>query len=231
LRALVAVPVILVATLVLMGPALLVGVFDRSGHSAHAIARSWARIVLRACGVSVEVEGATPPPGPALYAANHASALDIPLMFGYLPVSFRIIHKRSLSLVPVIGWFLLLGGHIAIDRGNPFRAKRSLERAAERIRRGTSVAVFPEGTRSRDGQVGHFKRGSFALAASAGAPVVPVSLVGVKDVVPHGVWSVRSGRVRLVVHPAVATQGLSSDAAAALAEEVRMVVARGGGQA
>ncbi len=222
---------ILVATLVLGGPSLLGGILDRSGHAAHAIARLWARLVLRACGVTVDVEGGTPPPGAALYAANHASALDIPLLFGHLPVSFRIIHKRSLSLVPFIGWFLFLGGHIAIDRGNPWKARRSLARAADRIRRGTSVAAFPEGTRSRGDQVGHFKRGSFALAVSAGASVVPLSLVGVKNVVPRGIFSVRKGRVRLVVHPAVATQGLSPDDAAVLAEEVRMIVAQGCGQA
>lgn len=216
---------ILAATLLLGGPALLGGLLDSSGLTAHRIARLWGRIVLWACGVRVQVEERSGLPTPAVYAANHASALDIPLLFGYLPVSFRIIHKRSLSLVPFIGWFLFLGGHVAIDRGNPFKAKRSLERAAARIRRGTSVAVFPEGTRSRDGAVRHFKRGSFSLAMSAGVPVVPVSLVGVKAVVPKGVLSVRPGVVRLVAHPSVATAGRSADRSDLLAEEVRKVVA------
>ncbi len=216
---------ILAATLVLAGPALLGGLLDRSGRSAHAIARLWGRIVLWACGIRVLVDERSGAPTPAVYAANHASALDIPLLFGYLPVSFRIIHKNSLSLVPFIGWFLFLGGHVAIDRGNPFRAKRSLERAAARIRQGTSVAVFPEGTRSRDGAVSHFKRGSFRLAVNAGVPVVPVSLVGVKGVVPRGVLSVRPGIVRLVAHPPVATAGRSAEDADVLAEEVRQTVA------
>jgi 1-acyl-sn-glycerol-3-phosphate acyltransferase len=231
LRALAAIPAIAAATLALGGPALLGGLVDRSGAAAHAVARLWARLVLRACGVEVELEGGTAAPSPAVYAANHASALDIPVLFGYLPASFRIIHKRSLSFVPFIGWFLHLGGHIAIDRGNAFRAKRSLDRAAERIRRGTSVAVFPEGTRSRDGMVGHFKRGSFSLALSAGVPVVPVTLVGVKSVVPTGLLSVRPGRVRLVVHAPVATAGRDHEEAVALAEEVRLIVARDSGAA
>jgi len=225
LRPLVALPVIIAATLVLGGPALLGGLFDRSGRSAHAIARLWGRIVLWACGVRVLVEERSGMPTPAVYAANHASALDIPLLFGYLPVSFRIIHKKSLSLVPFIGWFLFLGGHVAIDRGNAFRARRSLERAASRIRQGTSVAVFPEGTRSGDGSVGHFKRGSFSLAMNAGVPIVPVSLVGVKAVAPMGVLSVRAGVVRLVAHPPVATSGRSAEEADVLAEEVRQMVA------
>lgn len=231
MRALVAIPAIAAATLVLGGPALLGGLFDRSGDSAHAVARLWARLVLRACGVQVELDGVAAAPSPVVYAANHASALDIPVLFGYLPASFRIIHKRSLSFVPFIGWFLHLGGHIAIDRSNAFRAKKSLDRAAERIRSGTSVAVFPEGTRSRDGSVGHFKRGSFSLALSAGVPVVPVSLLGVKTVVPTGFLSVRPGRVRVVVHAPVASAGRDQQEAVALAEAVRLIVARGSGGA
>jgi len=226
LRPLLALPVIALATLVLGGPALLCGLLDRSGRAAHAVARLWARLILRACGIRVRLEGSSFP-SPAVYAANHASALDIPLLFGHLPVSFRIIHKRSLSLVPFIGWFLFLGGHVAIDRRNAFRARRSLERAARRVGQGTSVAVFPEGTRSPDGRVGHFKRGSFSLAMSAGVPVVPVSLVGVKRVVPRGVLTVRPGLVRMIVHPAVATAGRLPDDAVRLAEETRVTVARG----
>ncbi len=115
-----------------------------------------------------------------MYAANHASALDILIVFGHLPVDFRIVYKRSLSLVPLVGWAIWLGGHLPIDRSHPFRARRSLDAAARRIRGGTSVVVFPEGTRSPDGSVRRFKRGSFGLAIAAGVPVVPVSLAGVK---------------------------------------------------
>jgi 1-acyl-sn-glycerol-3-phosphate acyltransferase len=231
LRALVAIPVIGLATLVLGGPALLGGLLDRSGRTPHAIARLWARIITFSCGIHVETQGLASLPEPAVFAVNHASAFDIPLLFGFLPASFRIVYKRSLSLVPFIGWYLFLGGHVAIDRANPFRAKRSLEKSAERIRRGTSVVVFPEGTRSSDGRVGHFKRGSFSLALDAGVPVVPVSLVGVKDVVPRGVLSVRPGRVGLVAHAPIPTAGLSAEDAMRLAEEARVVVARGCGQA
>jgi 1-acyl-sn-glycerol-3-phosphate acyltransferase len=110
---------------------------------------------------------------------------------------------------------------------NPFRARRSLDRAAERIRGGESLLLFPEGTRSRDGSVGHFKRGSFSLAIEAGAPVVPVSLVGVKALVPNGLFSLRPGLVRLRVHAPIPVAGLSTDAAQALAQEARRVVAAG----
>ncbi len=222
-----AVPLILVATLVLGIPALVLGLLDRSGRWPHAIARGWARLVLGACGIHVVVEGTqNVPAGPAVFAANHGSALDIPILFGHLPVQFRIIYKRSLSALPLVGWYLYLGGHIAIDRGNPFKARKSLDRAAERIRHGTSVAVFPEGTRASTASVGVFKRGSFLLAIDAHAPAVPVSLVGVKRVAPHGIATLRPGTVAIRIQPQVPT-ARDREEAEALAAEVREAVLRG----
>jgi 1-acyl-sn-glycerol-3-phosphate acyltransferase len=211
-----------------MGPlAVLCGLLGQQS-AAHAAGRLWGRALLWAWGVRVTVRGDAPS-GPAVYAANHASALDIPLMFAFLPVDFRVLHKRSLYLVPIIGWYLYLHGHIGVDRSNPFRARRSLSRAVERIRSGTSVLVFPEGTRNRDAEPGvaAFKRGSFVLALEAGVPVVPVSLHGVKALVPNGLLRLRPGAVRVTLHEPVATEGLPVDAAADLAERVRAVVLAG----
>jgi 1-acyl-sn-glycerol-3-phosphate acyltransferase len=200
---------------------------DRSGRATRAIGGAWSRLLLRLFRVEVVAERLeNAPTGPAVYAANHASALDILVVFGHLPVDFRIVYKRSLSLVPLLGWAIWLGGHVPIDRSHPFRARRSLDRAARRIRGGTSVVVFPEGTRSPDATVRRFRRGSFALAIEAGVPVVPVSLVGVKDVVPHGLPSLRPGRVRVALHPPLQTAGRFAADAEALAEEVRTIVAR-----
>jgi 1-acyl-sn-glycerol-3-phosphate acyltransferase len=229
-RVLLACVLIAVETAVLGIASLFCGIVDRSGRVLHGIVRLWGRLVLHALGVDVEVEAAATPPQPAVYAANHGSALDIPILCAHLPVEFRIIHKRSLYLVPVVGWHLFLGGHIAIDRVKAFRARRSLAAAARRIAAGTSVMVFPEGTRAPDERIRIFKRGSFLLAIHAGVPVVPVSLVGVKDVVPAGILSLRPGRVRMRVHPAIATGGRAPADAEALAGEVRGIVARGCGQ-
>ena len=201
---------------------------DRRGRWPHACVRLWGRLLARSFGIQVRVEGAGHvPAGPAVFAANHVSAADIPIVFGFLPFEFRIIHKKSLSLVPLVGWCLALGGHIAIDRSNAFRARRSLTTAVERVRNGVSVVVFPEGTRSPDGSVGLFKRGSFTLALNAGVPVVPVSIVGVRQVMPRGLGSLRSGKVVLRLHPPIPTSGRSADAAEALADEVRGAVIRG----
>jgi 1-acyl-sn-glycerol-3-phosphate acyltransferase len=203
---------------------------DRTGRATRAVGGAWSRALLRLFRVGVRVSGlGHAPAGPAVYAANHASALDILIVFGHLPVDFRIVYKKSLSLVPLLGWAIWLGGHIPIDRGNAFRARRSLANAARRIREGTSVVVFPEGTRSPDGSVRRFKRGSFGLAIAAGVPIVPVSLVGVKGVVPHGLPSLRPGAVAVALHPPVPVAGRSPDDAEALAEDVRRIVAAGCG--
>ena len=228
LRTIVGAAIVLLITLILGALVLLAGLFDPSGRSSFAVVRLWARLALRMAGVRVVVTGAeNTPAGPAIYAANHGSALDIPILFGHMPVEFRVIHKRSLYLVPIVGSSLYFGGHIAIDRGRAFRARRSLEAAADRIRGGTSVAVFPEGTRSPDEEVRLFKRGSFVLALNAGVPVVPVSLVGVKRVIPRGLLTLRPGRVVVRIHPAVATAGRSPAEAEAMAEQVRGIVVRG----
>ena len=232
MRAVLCAPVVALETLAFGIASLLAGVADRSGRIPARLARAWARGVLAVCGVQVLVSGSeNVPPGPAVFAANHGSALDIPVVLGHLPADFRVIHKRSLYLVPIVGLHLYLGGHVGIDRRNPFRARRSLERAAERIRGGTSVVVFPEGTRSRDEAVRAFKRGPFVLASKAGVPVVPLSLVGVKRVVPGGLLGLTAGTVELRIHPALSTNGRPPDEASALAAEVRQIVARGCGQA
>lgn len=227
-RAVLAVPSMAFCTLALAGPALVAALVDRTGRSAHRIVRAWGRCIVRACGVDVAVSGAESlPSGPVVFAANHASALDIPILFGYLPADFRVIHKSSLSRIPLLGLYLQMGGHVALDRGNPFRATRSLAAAANHIRNGTSVAAFPEGTRSRDGSVGRFKRGSFVIALKAGVPLVPLSIVGVKEVAPRGILTLRSGGVRLRIHPPVQTADRSLEDAEILAQDIRRVVAKG----
>jgi 1-acyl-sn-glycerol-3-phosphate acyltransferase len=221
-------PVALALTAVYASAACVAALVDRSGRTTRRIGGAWSRLLLRLLRVRVVVSGLEHvPAGPAVYAANHASALDIFVVFGHLPVDFRIVYKKSLSLVPLVGWAIFIGGHIPIDRRNSVRARRSIARAARRIRAGTSVVMFPEGTRSPDGSVHRFKRGSFALAIDTGVPVVPVSLVGVKAVVPRGLTSVRPGTVGVALHPPVPTAGRAPGEAEALAEEVRQIVARG----
>jgi len=227
-RVLVQAPAAVLVTAPLSVLTILAGPLDRSGRVGRWIAAIWSQALLRIGGVRVRVHGLESlPAGPAVYASNHGSALDIPILFAHVPVDFRIIHKRSLRWLPLLGQAMWAAGHIAIDRSHPFRARRSLAAAAGRIRAGTSVVVFPEGTRSRDATVGRFKRGSFTLALDAGVPVVPLSIVGVKDVVPSGLLSLEPGTIDVFVHSPIPTAGRHHDEAEALAGEVRETVVAG----
>lgn len=224
-------PVALVLTALCATAAFLAALVDRSGRTTRRIGGWWSRALLRLLRIEVEVAGAeNVPPGPAVYAANHSSTVDIFVVFGWLPVDFRIVFKQSVGLIPILGWSIWLSGHVPIDRSHPFRARKSLERAARRIASGTSVVLFPEGTRSPDGRVLRFRRGTFRLAIEAGVPVVPVSIVGVKALVPRGIPSVRPGTVRVVIHPPVPSAGRRLEDVDRFADEVRAIVAAGCGQ-
>ncbi|MCU0241997.1 MAG: 1-acyl-sn-glycerol-3-phosphate acyltransferase [Vicinamibacteria bacterium] len=183
----------------------------------------WGRGVLWACGVRVTVEGREhAPSGPAVYVANHVGALDIPLVVGFVPVYFNIIFKRSLMRIPFIGWYLATGGHIPVERENPFKAGRILEQAALRLKQGMSVLLFPEGTRNRGAGVRPFKRGAFSLALENGVPIIPVAIQGVRAVMSRGPWRLRGGDVRVRIFPALTSDGAAADAVnlAAAAREI-----------
>jgi len=137
------------------------------------------------------------PEGPLIFASNHESALDIWVLVERLPRNVRFVAKKELFRIPIFGWYLRLGGHVPVDRGNRAQALGSLHAAAGLVRSGTSLIVFPEGTRSRDGRVQPFKKGPFALAQEAGVPVVPVAISGSGAVTPSGLIAVRPGTIRL----------------------------------
>lgn len=190
------------ATLVLAPVGIAAWPFRRDGEVGFLVTRLWARAILFAAGVEVEVESlATLPEGPLVFVLNHVSALDIPVTFVALPRSFRIVYKRSLMYVPLMGQLLVAARNVEIDRGRAFSANRSLERAARRIAGGVSVALFPEGTRSGTKPMSPFKRGSFKLAADAGVPVVPVSIIGMRRIIGKG--GVTPGAVRVRIHEAI----------------------------
>jgi len=136
---------------------------------------------------------------PAIFISNHASLFDPPLVVSTLPCRPVFVAKRELGQVPFLGWVIWLAGFIFIDRGDRRAARRSLTRAAERIRDGQSIVAFPEGTRSRDGRLLPFKKGPFSLAFEAGVPVVPFAIQGGAEILPKGTWRVRGGPYRLVM--------------------------------
>lgn len=200
--------------------------FEKRGYVAHWCARTWSRLILRTTGVHVDVAGLERlvPGRTYLFVANHQSIYDIPILFWSLPYQLRIIAKESLGRVPFLGWHLRRTGHMLVDRRHPDRT--AIFAWASRLSStGLSLIVFPEGTRSRDGRVGRFKGGGFYLALEAGMPVVPLSVVGSRHVMLKGRLATYPGRVRLVVHDPIDTNGLSGTDPKAFGERVRQIIA------
>ena len=210
LHSAIAIPLIYLYTIVMASISLTVSFFDTNGAKQHWCAATWSRLIARTAGAHVRVygkENLPPPETPVVYMANHQSYMDIPALFGYLPVQFRIIAKESLFNVPFMGWHLTRAGNIPINRTNRREAMRSIRAAADRIRQGTSVVVFPEGTRSRDGVLREFKAGSFKLAATAGVPIVPITIVGTCRVLERDSLIFNAGDVEVYIAEPVPTAG------------------------
>lgn len=154
------------------------------------------RLVMRLVGVRVHVEGlGNIPPGVCIFAANHISAIDPMAFIPAIPRRVAILVKKELFRVPFLGAGMRLAKFVAVDRGDREAAVGSVDLAVERLKQGLSFAVYPEGTRSPDGRLRPFKKGTFLMAIQAGVPVVPVSIVGAQKVMQKGTLAIRSGDV------------------------------------
>jgi 1-acyl-sn-glycerol-3-phosphate acyltransferase len=183
-----------------------------SGEATVWIGRRWVGWVFATCRIRVLVEGLenvrrTPT---AVYMSNHQSVIDIGAIMASLPVSWRFVAKRELTYIPFFGWALALSDQIVIDRGDRRRSVESLRRAAERVRRGVNVIIFPEGTRSPDGKLQPFKSGGFHLAVDAQVPVIPVTVSGSRELIPKRSLRVNSGTVKVVYGAPISTAGLGA---------------------
>ncbi|MCS7316567.1 MAG: lysophospholipid acyltransferase family protein [Bryobacterales bacterium] len=202
-------PLIVLLTAICGTISWLLALADRSGRMPHGVARVWARLLLAVSGVRVRVEGLEniSPEGAYVFASNHLSLMDTPLVLANIPVQFRFLAKRSLYRVPFIGSHLRRAGHIPVERQDPRAALRTLGEAARIVRqRGVSVLVFPEGSRSR-GPLGEFKPGAAYIAIKAGVPLVPLAIRGTAEILPAGSLTVRPGEARLRVGRPIPTTG------------------------
>jgi len=221
------IPAISLYTIVLGTISLLSTLVDRSGDFGHSCARAWSRLILWTTGVTVRLEGLErlDPSRSYVFAANHQSIYDIPIVFASLPYQVRIIAKESLGRIPFMGWHLQRTGHVLVDRSKA--GAGTVKKMARLVAKGHSLIVFPEGTRSLDGAIAPFKGGSFVIAMQAGLPVVPLTIVGSRTVMLKGELMVRPGAVTLVVHDPIETAGVPREEVREFAAAVRDVVARG----
>ena len=219
------IPAVSIYTIVLGTVSVLSTLFDRHGNFGHKCARAWSWLILKTTGVHVEVDGLERLDRSRSYvfASNHQSIYDIPILFASLPFQLRILAKESLGRIPFMGWHLQRTGHVLVDRSNPGAGVvRKMKRLVDE---GHSLIVFPEGTRSTDGSVGRFKGGSFIIALQSGLPVVPISVIGSRHVMFRGEVMVRPGRVRVIVHEPIETRSVPREAVREFASSVREVVA------
>jgi 1-acyl-sn-glycerol-3-phosphate acyltransferase len=220
------IPAIGIYTIVLGTVSIFSALVDPSGDVGHQCARAWAWLVLKTTGVRVEVRGLErlDTSRSYVFAANHQSIYDIPVLFWTLPLQLRIIAKDSLGAFPFLGWHLRHTGHLLVDRKNP--GAGILKKMARLIRGARSLIVFPEGTRSVDGTVARFKGGTFLLAIDSKLPVVPISIARSRFVMLKGRLMTCPGHVRVTVHEPLPTEGIRRNQAREFAERVRDVVRR-----
>lgn len=187
-----------------------------------------SQVGLRIAGVRPVAEGVENiPQRTCLFVCNHVSNLDPPVVVGRIPKRVALLAKRELFRIPFLGTAMRLGKFVPVHRHDPAAARASVRLARKYMKEGISYIVFAEGTRSRDGRLGQFKRGSFHLAIESGAPVVPVSIVGTQKLQPRGAVVVKPGTVKVVFHPAVDVTKYSAATRTELAERVREAVASG----
>ncbi len=156
--------------------------------------------------------------------SNHQSQYDIFVLYGWLKVDFKWVMKQELRKVPGIGIGCEKVGHIFIDRSNHERALASLNEAKKKIVNGTSVIFFPEGTRSKDGTMKDFKKGAFKMALDLGLPVLPVTIIGSKNILPAGTMKLFPGKVRLVIHKPIGIEGFTDDTIQELMDKAHDVI-------
>lgn len=207
-------PVMLVATLAFGLLCLLLAPVLGPRRTGQLTAVPWARLGLLLSGVRVNTDGHEQViPGQSyVVVANHLSLVDIWVLYGYLGLDIRWVAKQELRQVPVIGVACVALGHVFIDRSNHERAVATLESAKRRITGGTSIIFFPEGTRSRSGELQPFKKGAFRMARDMELPVLPVTLSGTRDILAPGSMRARHGSVQLRIHAPLPVADQSVDA-------------------
>jgi 1-acyl-sn-glycerol-3-phosphate acyltransferase len=220
-------PVLTLVTCFYGSMALFVSIFDKSGRMQHRVAQAWARACVWISGSHVVVRGAErllrhPV---AVYAANHTSYMDTPVVFASLPFQFRILAKKELWPIAFIGWYLNRSGQIPIDVANPHASLSSLSFGVKALRAGMPLFVFPEGGRTQSGELQPFLSGAAYLAIRAQVPLVPIALKGVYDLLPIHTHHFYPGELTLSVGEPIETRGMTVRQTEELTARLRAAIA------
>jgi 1-acyl-sn-glycerol-3-phosphate acyltransferase len=202
---------------------LIIAAFRSTSPWIDRLIRLWARALVSAAGIELQTENleTIDPEQRYVLVSNHYSYLDIPCILTAVPQPIRFMAKVSLFKIPVFGWALGRAGFIPIDRKNRRTAVKSFDLAADRIRKGNTIVIFPEEGRSRHREMRTFQRGAFLLALKSEQLLLPIALDGTYDIYPAGVWRVKAGRVTLKVGTPIPTAGVSVRDKERLANESR----------
>jgi len=219
---------IVVATLILGIFAFITYPFDRKGRVVHGYARLWGKVALLANRVKVKVEGMEnlKRQGPYIFMSNHQGSYDIFALLGHLPFQFKWLAKKELFSIPFFGWTMAAAGYIRIDREGTRETVKAMNEAAEKIRDGMSVVIFPEGSRSSDGTIQPFKKGGFTLAIKSGVPVVPMAITGSREIMPKDRLTTTSGEIRMRIGHPIETQNFSMKDRNSLMEKVKEAISK-----
>ena len=223
------IPLIAFVTLLMGTLSYFTAFFDPDGNRQHRLAQVWARMVLAISGVRVIVEGLEnlEPGFNYVFASNHVSYMDTPVIIASIPAQFRFMAKHGLFKIPVMGGHLKRGGHLPVVRDDPRASLRSMAEAATTIsKKQISVLLFPEGGRSVDGFLQPFREGAGYIAIKAGVPAVPVGLVGTRQVLPMHGKTIRGTDVFLRIGTPIPTASLTLKDRSALTDQLRSEVAR-----
>ncbi len=204
-------PVMTLFTAIMGTLSLIVSLFSSTGITQHKMARFWSRVLLRIGGIRVKVEGVEKiaPGGSYVFIANHRSYFDVPCILPHIPVQFRFVANKNLFSVPFIGFHLKRAGHLAVDSSNARESLKSMAEAGRIIQeRNVSVLVFPEGARTR-GELLPFKDGAAFVAIKAGVPIVPIALLGTREILPLGSFWLRGGLVTMKIGDPIPTLDMS----------------------
>ncbi|NTU93102.1 MAG: 1-acyl-sn-glycerol-3-phosphate acyltransferase [Chlorobiaceae bacterium] len=199
---------------------LVLNLIDPTGDLFYRMTAWWGRFSAKLLGISIEVEGAEhyQPDKTYLIVSNHAGMADIPLILGSIRLNLRFVAKEELGRIPILGWTLKGSGYVLIKRGQNREALQSLLDATVQLKKGHSIHIFPEGTRSVDGRLLPFKRGAFIIARKAGVPVLPVTIIGSNLITPKKSLKIRKGHIRMVIGEPINPSSFSS------AEELQQAV-------